>query len=260
MYKTLSRLILAFALTATVGAAPLAAAETERSPSPAGATVGFAKLKDGDVVPPGYTLRFTISGMGVAPAGVAIDNTGHFHLLIDLETLPDMDQVLVFTRTKRGANRVAQRLLSANIGAAAIHGNKSQGARTQALAQFKLGNTCVLVATDVASRGIDVKRLSHVINFDMPATAETYTHRTGRTGRASCTGAAFTFATTDDYKMTKALERSLGKKLVYTKESGIQAPPHISSGDNKKQPSSRVGKTNRPVRGKKKSPWSQAIA
>jgi len=98
----------------------------------------------------------------------------------------------------------------------------SQQKRQLALEGFKSGTYNVLVATDIAARGIDVSGISHVINFDMPATAETYTHRTGRTGRASCSGEACTFATPDDNKMTRAIERSLGKKLVYKKESSLK--------------------------------------
>lgn len=97
MPKTLFLVMLAAALTAASWITPLAASGTERSASPGGASVGFANLEDGDVVPPGYTVRFTISGMGIAPAGVEIENTGHFHLLIDLETLPEMDAVLPAT-------------------------------------------------------------------------------------------------------------------------------------------------------------------
>jgi ATP-dependent RNA helicase RhlE len=110
-------------------------------------------------------------------------------LLIALLQRVGIDRALVFTRTKHGANRVTRRLVGANIDAVAIHGNKSQNARTEALARFKAGTTRVVVATDVASRGIDIKHLSHVINFDLPMDPESYVHRVGRTGRAGARNA-----------------------------------------------------------------------
>jgi ATP-dependent RNA helicase RhlE len=100
------------------------------------------------------------------------------------------EQVLVFTRTKHGANRVAEKLLQDGISAAAIHGNKSQGARTKALADFKNGGVRVLVATDIASRGLDIEQLPQVVNFDLPNVSEDYIHRIGRTGRAGANGQA----------------------------------------------------------------------
>ncbi len=130
---------------------------------------------------------------------------------------------IVFTRTKHKAKSLAFQLQKTGCKATSLQGNLSQQKRQQALEGFKSGTYNILVATDIAARGIDVSGISHVINFDMPATTETYTHRTGRTGRASCTGAAFTFATADDNKMTRALERSLGKRLVYEKESSLKS-------------------------------------
>ena len=117
------------------------------------------------------------------------------------------------------------------------------------------------MATDIAARGIDVSGISHVINFDMPATAETYTHRTGRTGRASRTGEAFTFATADDYKMIKALERSLGKSLVYEKDSGLQGAAQAHGEKTAQQkPAPRTGKKPGFARGKRKSRRNRAVA
>ncbi len=130
---------------------------------------------------------------------------------------------IVFTRTKHKAKSLAFQLQKTGCKVTSLQGNLSQQKRQQALEGFKSGTYNILVATDIAARGIDVSGISHVINFDMPATTETYTHRTGRTGRASCTGAAFTFATADDNKMTRALERSLGKRLVYKKESSLKS-------------------------------------
>jgi ATP-dependent RNA helicase RhlE len=106
--------------------------------------------------------------------------------------------VLVFSRTKHGANRIAEHLVKAGVGAEAIHGNKSQGARERALAGFKAGRIRVLVATDIAARGIDIDDVTHVVNFDVPEVPETYVHRIGRTARAGASGMALTFVEADD--------------------------------------------------------------
>ncbi|MFW6197415.1 MAG: DEAD/DEAH box helicase [Myxococcota bacterium] len=119
-------------------------------------------------------------------------------LLTNLLRSEEIGQALVFTRTKHGANRVAQKLEGAGVPAAAIHGNKSQGARERAMGGFRSGAIRVVVATDLASRGIDVKHLSHVINFDLPNIAETYVHRVGRTGRAGATGVALSLCSDEE--------------------------------------------------------------
>src|SRR6185436_19196385 len=111
---------------------------------------------------------------------------------------PSIERALVFTRTKHGANRVVRDLLRARVGAEAIHGNKSQNARERALSNFKTGETRVLVATDIAARGIDVDGISHVINFDLPEVPEQYVHRIGRTARAGASGVAISFC--DDHE------------------------------------------------------------
>jgi len=120
---------------------------------------------------------------------------------------------IVFTRTKHRANRLAERLLKAGVPAERIHGNRSQSARTEALAGFKSGKYRVLVATDIAARGIDVEALGHVINFDVPAVAEDYIHRVGRTARAEMTGEALTFVSPAEESDLKAIERAVGSKL-----------------------------------------------
>ena len=150
------------------------------------------------------------------------------NLLKKILRAKDITTAIVFTRTKHKAKSLAYQLQKNGCKATSLQGNLSQQKRQLALEGFKSGTYNVLVATDIAARGIDVSGISHVINFDMPATAETYTHRTGRTGRASCTGAAFTFATPDDSKMTRAIERSLGKKLVYKKESNLKGMAQAS--------------------------------
>ena len=126
----------------------------------------------------------------------------------------EMTSTLVFTRTKHKAKSLALQLERSGFNAASIQGNLSQQKRQQALDGFRDGTYGILVATDIAARGIDVTGISHVINYDMPDTAETYTHRTGRTGRASLSGQALTFAGREDSKMIALIERNLGKKMV----------------------------------------------
>ncbi|MEM8930245.1 MAG: DEAD/DEAH box helicase [Acidobacteriota bacterium] len=135
-------------------------------------------------------------------------------LLLALLERDRLDDVLVFTRTKHRANRLADFLVKRGISADRIHGNRSQAQRTKALASFKAGKTRVLVATDIAARGIDVTELSHVVNFDVPNVAEDYIHRVGRTARAGATGDAFTFVTPADEQNVRAIERAVGQKIA----------------------------------------------
>jgi len=128
-------------------------------------------------------------------------------LLLHLLTNASLHSVLVFTRTKHGANKLVKELLASGIKADAIHGNKSQSARLQALKGFKSGSIRVLVATDIAARGIDIDDLSHVINFDLPETAETYIHRMGRTGRAGRLGAAYSFCSEDESALLMQIQK-----------------------------------------------------
>lgn len=121
--------------------------------------------------------------------------------------------VLVFTRTKHRAKKLAEKLVRSGYRAAALQGNMSQGQRQAALQGFKSGRFEILVATDIAARGIDVEAISHVINFDMPDTVESYTHRIGRTGRASRTGDAFTFVTGEDREMVRSIERAMSARI-----------------------------------------------
>jgi ATP-dependent RNA helicase RhlE len=134
-------------------------------------------------------------------------------LLVSLLKRGDMPQALVFTRTKHRANRLASQLVTAGIKAERIHGNRSQSQRTQALAGFKDGTYQVLVATDIAARGIDVEALGHVVNFDVPVAAEDYIHRVGRTARAEATGEAFTFVSPEEEGELKLIERAIKKSL-----------------------------------------------
>ena len=131
------------------------------------------------------------------------------HLLKD----SSLESVLVFTRTKHGADKVARVLAKANIGAEAIHGNKSQTARQRALTNFKDQTTRVLIATDIAARGIDVDHLSHVINYELPNVPETYVHRIGRTGRAGRSGVAYSFCDAEEVPYLKDIQKLIGKQI-----------------------------------------------
>lgn len=134
-------------------------------------------------------------------------------LLVELLKRGDMQEVLVFTRTKHRANRLAEHLVKQGVMAERIHGNRSQTQRTAALAGFKSGKYRVLVATDIAARGIDVEALGHVVNFDVPQVPADYIHRIGRTGRAEMEGDAFTFVSRDEENDLNAIEKVLGKRL-----------------------------------------------
>jgi ATP-dependent RNA helicase RhlE len=136
-------------------------------------------------------------------------------------------QVLVFTRTKHGANRLAKQLDSDGLTAAAIHGNKTQGARTRALAGFKDGSVRVLVATDIAARGLDIDQLPHVVNFELPNVAEDYVHRIGRTGRAGNEGEAMSLVCVDELRLLRDIERLLGRKIRSEVMPGYEVDPSI---------------------------------
>jgi ATP-dependent RNA helicase RhlE len=143
-----------------------------------------------------------------------------------------MDMVLVFTRTKHGADRVARKLESVGITTGTLHANRSQNQRLRALADFRSGAIRVLIATDIASRGIDVDGISHVVNFDFPPQVEDYVHRIGRTGRANAIGDAISFICEDDHGSLRSLERFIGRGIVRKRAEGFDyaAPePAVSS-------------------------------
>ena len=144
---------------------------------------------------------------------IRVDKERKTSLTIKLISEGNWQQVLIFTRTKHGANRLSEKLEKANITSAAIHGNKTQNARTAALAGFKTGKVRVLVATDIAARGLDIPLLPHVINFELPNIPEDYVHRIGRTGRAGATGEAISLVGGDEVDYVKAIEKLLGEKL-----------------------------------------------
>lgn len=142
-----------------------------------------------------------------------VDRDKKRHVLEHLIKTNNWFQVLVFTRTKHGANRLAEQLVTAGISSMAIHGNKSQGARTKALSEFKDGKLQVLVATDIAARGIDIDQLPYVVNFDLPNVPEDYVHRIGRTGRAGATGASVSLVCVDELKLLKDIEKLIKREL-----------------------------------------------
>ena len=156
-----------------------------------------------------------------------VDKARKRELLIKLIDDHHWHQVLVFTRTKHGANTLAEKLNKADISAAAIHGNKSQGARTRALADFKSMKLNVLVATDIAARGLDIDQLPHVVNFELPNVPEDYVHRIGRTGRAGASGHAVSLVCIDEHGLLRDIERLLKKPIEKVVLPGFEPDPSI---------------------------------
>lgn len=184
-------------------------------------------------------------------------------MLIYLLNDPRIVTSLVFTRTKHGADRVTKDLIRAGVKAEAIHGDKSQNARQRALANFKAKLTRVLVATDIAARGIDVDDLSHVINFEIPNTPETYVHRIGRTGRAGLSGIAISFCDNEERAYVKDITKLIGKQIPIVEEHpfkmGTPVPPREHSprrpqGNGNNRPVGKDGQNrNRSGKPKQKS-------
>ncbi|MDB5803685.1 MAG: rhlE2, partial [Betaproteobacteria bacterium] len=158
-----------------------------------------------------------------------VDRDKKSALLIHLIKEHNWFQVLVFTRTKHGANRLAEHLNHAGISAMAIHGNKSQGARTRALSEFKDSDLQVLVATDIAARGIDIEELPHVVNFDLPNVPEDYVHRIGRTGRAGATGEAISLVCVDEKDFLRDIERLIKRDIPQVVIPGFEPDPHAKA-------------------------------
>ena len=204
-----------------------------------------------------------------------VDKASKPSLLIEM-MLASNDQTLVFSRTKHGANNLAKKLIKENITAAAIHGNKSQAQRTKALHDFKQGGVQVLVATDIAARGIDIEQLARVINFDLPHVPEDYVHRIGRTGRAGATGLAISLVSGEEGKQLRDIERLIkfavprGDSEEYTFAFANPAPASKSSEpsrrpSNNQRPRRRQGAAGKPANkgsssGKWKSSRSKAAA
>lgn len=171
---------------------------------------------------------------GVTHTVHPVDNKNKRALLSHLISANSWKQVLVFTRTKHGANRLSVQLTTDGINAAAIHGNKSQGARTKALEDFKNGHVRVLVATDIAARGLDIDQLPYVVNFELPNVPEDYVHRIGRTGRAGNSGEAVSLVCIDEHKLLQNIERLLKREIskvvipTYEPDPSIKAEPIIN--------------------------------
>ncbi|ASJ72594.1 DEAD/DEAH box helicase [Granulosicoccus antarcticus] len=158
-----------------------------------------------------------------------VDKVRKRELLSKLIHDEQWQQVLVFTRTKHGANRLAEQLERDGLSAAAIHGNKSQGARTRALAGFKAGEVRVLVATDIAARGLDIDMLPNVVNFELPNVPEDYVHRIGRTARAGMSGKAVSLVCIDEVKLLKDIERLINRELPRVALEGFEPDPTIKA-------------------------------
>lgn len=173
--------------------------------------------------------QMNTTATGISHTIHPVDSCRKRELLTHLIKSQDWKQVLVFTRTKHGANRLSKQLITDGIEAAAIHGNKSQGARTQALADFKQGNVRVLVATDIAARGLDIDQLPYVVNFDLPNVPEDYVHRIGRTGRAGNEGRAVSLVCIDEHKLLIDIERLLQKKIAKIIIQGFSPDPTIKA-------------------------------
>ena len=177
-----------------------------------------------------------------------VDKGRKRELLSNLITTNDWRQVLVFCRTKHGANRLAKQLGSDGIVAAAIHGNKSQGARTRALADFKSGQVRVLVATDIAARGLDIDQLPQVVNFELPNVPEDYVHRIGRTGRAGREGEAASLVCIDEASLLRDIEKLIGGRIPQQPIEGFE--PDASIAAEPIQQGRRQNAAQRPGRGR----------
>ena len=182
-----------------------------------------------------------------------VDREKKKDLLAHLITSGDWKQVLVFTRTKHGANNLAEKLVKSGIRADAIHGNKSQPARTRALAEFKAGKVKVLVATDIAARGLDIDELPHVVNFELPHVANDYVHRIGRTGRAGSSGEAVSLVCVDELGLLRDIERLIKREIRKEIVPGFEPDPRIRAepivqgkrgGQQQRRPSNAPRKAN----------------
>lgn len=174
-----------------------------------------------------------------------VDKSRKRELLSYLIGSKNWQQVLVFSRTKHGANRLTSQLITDGINAAAIHGNKSQGARTRALADFKSGGVQVLVATDIAARGLDIDQLPHVVNFDLPNIPEDYVHRIGRTGRAGREGEAVSLVCVDELHMLKDIEKLIRREIPKQVIDGYEPDPRIKAEPVKQSRQSRPANKNK---------------
>ncbi|MDP4185571.1 MAG: DEAD/DEAH box helicase [Bacteroidota bacterium] len=180
-------------------------------------------------------------------------------LLVDLLQDPKIESALIFTRTKHGADRVARDLTKAGIRADAIHGNKSQNARQKALSNFKAKKIRVLVATDIAARGIDVDNLSHVINYDLPNIPETYVHRIGRTGRAGATGTAFSFCDEEEIKYLHDIHKLIARKISIVEDHQYPLVKGNYAGQERTKENRPNGRVTAPANRNKRNYTSKEI-
>tara|TARA_R110000787_G_scaffold45993_6_gene111929 strand:+ start:1003 stop:2298 length:1296 start_codon:yes stop_codon:yes gene_type:complete len=188
----------------------------------------------------------------VSQKAYQVDKNKKTEVVTNLIKNGNWNQVLIFMRTKHGANKLTKKLLQSGISAAAIHGNKSQGARTKALSNFKTNDIRVLVATDIAARGLDIPLLPHVINFELPNIPEDYVHRIGRTGRAGASGEAISLVCSEETEYQREIEKILGKKLVTEIIEGYEptdnAPPKRAASQTKGSFNKSASGGNKPKR------------
>ena len=182
-----------------------------------------------------------------------VDKNKKSSLIIQLIKEGNWRQVLVFTRTKHGANNLCKKMIKADISAAAIHGNKSQSARTKALAGFKDGTIEILVATDIAARGLDIPLLPHVVNFELPNIPEDYVHRIGRTGRAGAKGEAISLVCVDEKQYLKDIEKLVNLKIPSKIKQGYEPDPNAIPEPPKQNRNSYRGNKGRSNQNKKRS-------
>lgn len=204
------------------------------------------------------TLLTNPTRVEVAPASSTADTVDQYLFMIDKHKKRDLlrhvldthtiDSVLVFTRTKHGANKLAKHLTQSGITADAIHGNKSQAQRQRALKNFKAKKVKVLVATDIAARGIDVSQLSHVINFEIPNEPESYVHRIGRTGRAKNTGIALSFCDIDERAYVKSIHKLINKEIPIDKDHPFPAHHNMEHPEIDMRPNRKIRRRPAPRR------------
>jgi ATP-dependent RNA helicase RhlE len=189
-----------------------------------------------EVTPVSSTAKTVVQSMYFVEKSKKIDLLTH--ILKD----SSIERVLVFMRTKHASDEVVRDLLSNDIHAEAIHGNKSQHARQRALSNFKTGDTRVLVATDIAARGIDIENLTHVLNYELPNEPETYVHRIGRTGRAGASGIAFSFCDREEMGLLRDIQKLLGKTVPVVKNHPFQMAIVLQDAQKKspKKPSQSI--------------------
>jgi ATP-dependent RNA helicase RhlE len=195
---------------------------------------------------------------------ILVDRSSKRRILTETLSSDDVERAIVFTRTKRGADKVQRFLADAGLSAAAIHGNKSQNQRTKALDAFKNGSVTILVATDIAARGIDVDNVSHVVNFELPNIPESYVHRIGRTARAGKSGVAISLCDGAEREYLRDIEKLVGYKISSTGNGGAGDEPeprrggHNGNGNGNRQPRNGAPKNarsgNRPPRRNKQKP------